>query len=97
MSADNWGMCPKCVNDQEKWIEEARLKLVTQYGKIPANEYILKAKELEVCPELKDTLREDFEVYIDAGGSFNVSYTASCQVCGFSFTHRHEQAAYPVK
>lgn len=72
MSADNWAVCPRCIQKQDNW-------------------------RLVLGESLRDddyTLREDYEVGMEANGLFSVVYTANCNKCGFSFMFKHSQVAY---
>ncbi len=86
MSADNWGICPKCAKKFEL--------AASPYGKIPEDEYLDWVEEHEDDPlEPESTLREDYELGIDEGGKFYVIYRGQCQEkgCGFLFEYRHEE------
>lgn len=83
MSADNWGVCPKCKETAEKNITSA-------YGKVSEEEYLAtlnKRKQIE--NDL--TLREDYEVGVDIDGEFSVSYSCHCLKCGFKFDYKYSQ------
>ena len=83
MSADNWGICPKCKETAEKNIASA-------YGKVSEEEYLAtlnKRKEVEN----ETTLREDYEVGVDIDGEFSVSYSCHCSKCGFKFEYKYSQ------
>lgn len=108
MSADNWRVCPKCTakslagyDEKVKQLDEATKKIQEAYGRVPLEEYMTlinktdkSVQDIEVL-ELEDTLREDYEIYIDDAGEFSVNYSASCSVCKFSFTFKHTQKALP--
>ncbi len=86
MSADNWAECPKCKVELKKKRREL-------YGNVPESEYLAeldKIKNQEV-----NTMREDYEVYTDASGSFIVSYSCFCEVCKFHFGYEYQQQIYP--
>lgn len=87
MSADNWGICPKCnikfKEDQEK-AEEL-------YGKIPVEEYKKMLSETKDPEDNTSTLREDYEVWTDKEGLFQVSYRCSCEKCGFEFNYEYKE------
>ena len=71
MSADNWGICPKCKQKQE-----------SLYGKVSEEEYL---KTLNKKNEY--TLREDYEIYTDENGKFHIDYACSCSKCKFTFEY----------
>lgn len=88
MTADNWTICPQCKKDKQKAYSKAIDKLAKSYGKIPMGEY----EKMKLCipsPELtgdeNETLREDWEIGVDEEGLFFLSYSCSCNKCGFSY------------
>lgn len=93
MSADNWAVCPKCKLVVESILEDKKVELAEQYGKIPAREYLNKVHALNndiACLKSPDTtLREEYEIGI-RDSLFEISYSAVCTVCGFNknFTHK---------
>lgn len=90
MSADAWRICPKCekINsegDREKAISAAKFL----YGKVPQADWVrLMAQAEKVVDDPKETLREDYEIYMDESGFLNIHYRCGCDVCGFS--HKYE-------
>lgn len=91
MSADNWQKCPACEHKQAKQREELeQLKTRADKANDLATWKDAQAK-IDALPRLKETLREDYEFYFDSGFYFedielHVDYSASCSVCGFSFS-----------
>ena len=83
MSADNWGVCPKCKETAEKNITSA-------YGKVSEEEYLAALNERKQI-ENNLTLREDYEVGVDIDGEFSVSYSCHCSKCGFKFDYKYSQ------
>lgn len=97
MSADNWGTCPQCRLNATKAHAAKQKELADQYGKLPANEYMRLAAEVEKPLQYNDqSLREDYEIGTDKEGHFYVSYGCGCD-CGFSFTFKHEAKAWEAK
>lgn len=95
MSANNWGVCPRCKAKEAKRIEAARANVRKTYGKVDAEQYTINQAalaELERA-ELPDTLREDWEIGVNDCGLFFVSYRYVCQEAGCGFEHHftHEQ------
>jgi hypothetical protein len=86
MSADNWGICPKCKLDEIKRIEDLKLKAGEAYGKIPPEEYLELLDEASKTRSYDNTLREDYEVGTDEDGEFSVSYSSFC-TCGFKYKY----------
>ena len=85
MSANNWGKCPKC---QLRFKQEDEKSL---YGTVSENEYeVIKKKRKQ--ERSVDTLREDYEIRIDAKtNTFEIWYGGECDVCGFSFEFNHKE------
>lgn len=82
MSADNWGICPRCFVAMQN-------KKISAYGKITQKEYL---KLLEVEEKImRCTLREDYEVWTNRHGKFYLSYSCSCSECGFSYEHKYDE------
>ena len=85
MSADNWGICPKCIKAKNKRIEEA-------YGKVSRKEYERMLSEINKNDIGLRTLREDYEIYTDGDGIFSIRYSCRCSDCGFYHTFKHAEA-----
>lgn len=97
MSADNWAICPKCVENAERKASRALKNAERQYGKVDAGKYMELIEEARTLAkydveELR-TLREDYEIGVvfDAfsDAEFYVSYRGKCSVCGFSHEFKH--------
>ncbi len=92
MSADNWRSCPACLAAAEKARQECVAKAEKSYGKVSSEKYLaLLEKARTPTAELRETLREDYECYVDDEGTFTVSYSCSCQKCPFQFEYKHTQ------
>ena len=91
MSADNWAICPKCKDKAIKAYEARVLGLAEKYGKIPPEEYIKASRDVHNVEELEETLREDYEFYLDDNGMFHAVY---CAGCDFSFEFKETKTAY---
>jgi hypothetical protein len=87
MSADNWGICPKC-----KKLSKERAKSL--YGKASEDEYLVYFLS-EKSKGTKETLREDYEIYTDDDGEFSVGYDCSCDECGFSYHFQYKASVLP--
>ena len=98
MSADNWAVCPKCEQLEAKEIASLEKGLSNSYGKIPAAQWREQFDNLASRKrnESKQTLREDYEIGIYKG-EFDVTYSASCDVCGFVFTFKHKASPFETK
>lgn len=99
MSADNWAICPICKEAQLQKVAEIYSAANGCYGKVSQEEFLAglqsanaKVKELE--SDECTTFREDYSVGIDTEGTFGVSYSGGCQVCGSfcKYSHKEESA-----
>jgi hypothetical protein len=92
MGADAWKLCLNCKRRQVVEIAAAEAELADAYGKVSADTY----REMEVTVrdirerKLDETLRCDYEQFIDSSGKYNCYFKAWCDVCHFSWEHeRH--------
>jgi len=88
MSADDWRTCPKCNKNIVKQKQDKLKKLKDSYGKIPREDYNKKIMALANGAEDMyddETLREDYEIYMDNDGILTISYGCFCEKCGFEF------------
>lgn len=90
MSADNWGVCPKCYPPAPKKRPTDPAKL---YGKVDEAAYRKAVRDFDAWekrnPDPENELREDYEIGI-YDGQFYISYGAECAVCGFKHTFEHK-------
>jgi hypothetical protein len=91
MSADNWGICPRChANGASR-----NKKAPPIYGQATEADYIayVRTGTLPDPPETDEEykLREDYEVYTNEDGLFTVAYSCACGRCGFSFAFKHKE------
>jgi len=93
MSADNWGVCPKCKQLKAKEVARKQQAIDASYGVVSSDEYMAKLGELRQLMITKDgySLREDYEIDTNAEGTFSVSYRCHCDKCGFSFEFQHKK------
>lgn len=91
MSADNWMVCPKCLQDEEKKREKAIEKTNAQYGKVTAEAFRKAIEKAEHPVALDQTFREDYQIGMSTDGSFMVSYGGYCKQCGFEHSHEHSE------
>ena len=99
VSADNWATCPRCKDSARKQADKRRAEVEAQYGQVPAGEYgeLIEALENdESSAPHNETLREDYEIGMDASGEFFVGYGCSCQKCDFKYAYRYT-ARPPVR
>jgi hypothetical protein len=98
MSADNWAVCPKCKDAEDKKRDELFTQAENAYGKVVSEKYIEmveNANKYENDAESSPTLREDYEIRITDDGQFCVSYRSICHKCGFKFSFNHKDKVYP--
>ena len=96
MSADNWGVCPKCFAGKTQECTNLSTALKEAYGKIPAQKYLDFVQRVERVREESEnfeqrTLREDYEIWIDEDGIFSIDYRSRCDECKFSFSYKHSE------
>lgn len=91
MSADNWGVCPKCKKVNDKKNKERILDVAKKINKISNEEYIRLSAEANIAIALKNTLRESYKIGIDDAGIFYVIYSGQCSVCGFEFKYEERR------
>ncbi len=80
MGADAWEICPICHNLPE----EHRNGIDHLYGKIPQEDYDKLKKEIEKLRVI-ETVREDYELYLNEDGTAHIDFYAKCQTCGASW------------
>lgn len=97
MGADNWAICPACKSKAIKAKEKERAKAAEAYGKIPSDEWQVKSTAAWKDIELKETLREDYEIGVDECGEFNVSYRSGCSICDFRFDYEETKQVFSEK
>lgn len=94
MSADNWTICPRCMKATRDAATKSAKKLLAAYGKIGADEYERRLLVQATTPRKPvDSIREDWEIGMDADGKFTVVYSCSCDICGFSFEYKAVDSA----
>jgi len=91
MSADNWGVCPKCMAKAVRDKDNLKLKIDNSYAKIPAEKYLELFNKWKEPIAIKNTLREDYELGVDADGIFYVDYSCACTTCTFKHLFNDNQ------
>lgn len=96
MSADNWAICPRCL-DEAKAEAQARFQAAFEaYGKVTPEEYE-RIRDLAQEPIDKDvlqTFREDYEFYGAENGTVTAVYSGHCSKCSLGVDFKHEQTFY---
>lgn len=95
MPADNWAICPRCKEKKEQAYDDLQDQVATDYGKVPADQYLELVKKAKEPIEFENTLREDYEIGIWEG-KFEIHYCAGCIECGFSHKFKHDKQVYNV-
>lgn len=91
MGADNWAVCPRCLQNAEREKNARTEELRDAYGVLPIEEFdALRAiAEQPIDHEKLLTYREDYEIGIlDGDPVFFIRYRGGCKTCGL--THRVE-------
>jgi len=91
MSADNWAICPKCKKSEDAKQEKLRKKATAAYGKVPPDEYLKLLEAANNPQEMRETLREDYQIGVMDDGEFDIEYSAYCDKCGFKFSYKHAE------
>lgn len=97
MSADNWRVCPQCLEKATRKRERAIAKAEDSYGKVSASEYRAAIAEASQPLEAVEHMREDYRVSVDTDGVFRLSYRAACEDCDFGFEKKIEEIAFRLK
>lgn len=99
MSANNWATCPNCL---EKALNDKSLASATAreaYGVVSQLEYenmMQRARNMPAGPS-SETLREDYEIGLEADGRFYVTYTGQCTRCSFKHHFSYEKSIWEKK
>lgn len=98
MGADNWAVCPQCLDKTVQARVNALKIAEDSYGKIPAEEFIKRRDEAVAMPlQVKESLAEYEHLGITPEGLFYIEYNSSCNNCGFSFLYTYDQQVYPER
>lgn len=82
MSADNWAICPRCLEEARQVNEAEHGRVAQMYGVVPAEEWKAALEAIKaVSPEDFRTFREDYEIYGAETGEIKVSYSGHCSKC----------------
>lgn len=91
MSADAWRICPKCTRVESKKAVAER-EADEAYGKVSKDEWQRLQKYADsLRDEPEETLREDYEIFMDEDGKLYINYRCSCGICGFSHHYEYEK------
>jgi hypothetical protein len=89
MSAKNYKTCPQCEAIKATREASESCAVASMYGRGPEIEYLSARQALSNLKkrELPESLAEYYE-HSFSTDSFTVTYSCSCDRCGFSYTHR---------
>lgn len=96
MSADDWEVCPRCL-DRAKAESAARFQAaVAAYGKVSGEEYERLRAEAQIPVEEHtfETFGEHYEFYGVSTGTITASYSAYCGTCGLTVDFKYEHPFY---
>jgi hypothetical protein len=92
MSADNWGVCPRCLKKQIETQAKKVQEVNDSYGKVSQEVYMKNLEDLQRRKLIEEfTLREDYDIGVDGDGEFHIDYRASCENCGLEFGYKHAE------
>lgn len=94
MSADNWAICPQCLDGATAARDERLRAAADAYGQVPPEEYLSLLAEAETPVEAETfrTFREDYDIDGARDGTIVASYKGRCQVCNI---HAEFRDAHP--
>lgn len=82
MSADNWDVCPRCLDGAQKEAEAKRAGVMASYGRVSVEEFdAARAQLKDVDPEEYRTFREDYKFYGASEGEVMATYSGTCTTC----------------
>lgn len=96
MSADNWAECPKCRALILRSNEKIEKEISESYGKVSEAEYVKLVKKRKTAPVDNNgpSLREDHDIGINKHGVLVISYSGSCNRCGFAYNYKHSELVF---
>jgi hypothetical protein len=85
MSADNWAICPKCLEIKNAEIADMNRSIDEQYGKISPRDYLRLIKERDdlAGEKMQYVFREDYQIYMQNDGELIIRYRGCCVKCGY--------------
>ena len=91
MGANNWTICPRCMEKAVERKDQLQKEVAKNYGEIPVDQFNRLHAAAQKDINLEQTLREDYEFNMDDGGNFLASYRAHCSVCDFVYEFEHSE------
>lgn len=109
MSASNWQVCPRCLEKALADKAAAQERARAAYGVQPVEEFdrLRALGDQPIDLESLTTLREDWDIGIyfvnsledanttSSAAKFSSHYKGYCSTCGFTYTHKFEESAWP--
>lgn len=93
MSADNWAVCPRCLQRAKKREADRLAEVMASYGKVSVAEFDAARAAVEPVREQDfTTFREDYEISGAKTGTVTVSYSGNCDRCGLSLSFEESRA-----
>lgn len=85
MTYENWAECPQCRRNHNDKMAVWQDIVKTQYGEMTKEEYLDALDNINRKFALYETLQELWEIGI-VWDDFFVQYSASCEVCGYTYS-----------
>jgi hypothetical protein len=78
---------------RQKRLAETRQEIADAYGNVSVEEFDAMRAALAESETrgLRNTLREDYEIFLSEKGEFYASYRGGCAECGFEHKFKHEE------
>jgi hypothetical protein len=96
MSADNWAICPRCLQQAREANEAECTRVSEMYGTVPVEEFdAARAAIKPVDPEEYRTFREDYEFYGAEQGEVIADYEGRCSKCNLGGSFRTSKKFWP--
>ena len=90
MSANNWGVCPRCAARVREADQQLIREMKESYGKVTPSEYLSLVERCKIKPELDYKLREDYQLGLLETGEFFVHYECFCETCRFNYKYNYK-------
>ena len=93
MSADNWTVCPRCLQKRAEDLRDMDARIAEAYGTEPMEVFEGMRTELATkqAEEMPRTFREDYEFWGASEGVVTASYRGHCSTCGLSHKFEHSE------
>ncbi len=96
MSADNWTVCPRCIDEARQCEAREKEAVNLLYGQISIADFDLRRAALVTAAEDDfTTFREDYEVNDADTGEVSFTYRGECTKCGLAVRFEASRRFYP--